>query len=96
LEKTLGAELLHRSTRKVSLSLEGEEFLPYAREMLAQEEAALAALGHGDPQASGTLRFAASSTFAQLYVVPLLPEFLAQHPGIKLDLRLSDVPFDLI
>jgi DNA-binding transcriptional LysR family regulator len=96
LETTLGADLLHRSTRKVSLSLEGAEFLPYAREILAQEHAAHAALGRGKPMATGTLRFAASSTFAQLYIAPLLPEFLERHPGIKLDLRLSDTLFDLI
>ena len=42
------------------------------------------------------MRFAAPSTFAQLYIAPLLPEFLALHPGIKLDLRLSDAQFDLI
>ncbi len=96
LEKTVGADLLHRSTRKVTLSLEGSEFLPYAREILAQEAAALAALGLGRPTASGTLRFAAPSTFAQLYIAPLLPEFLAMYPEISLDLRLSDAQFDLI
>ena len=96
LEHTLGADLLRRTTRKVTLSLEGAEFLPFAKEMLAQEEAALAALGRGHPQATGTLRFAASSTFAQLYIVPLLPQFLKLHPGINLDLRLSDTSFDLI
>ncbi|TAM00393.1 MAG: LysR family transcriptional regulator, partial [Rhodanobacter sp.] len=96
LEKTLGADLLHRSTRKVALSLEGAAFLSYAKEILAQEDAALAALGLGQPLATGTLRFAASSTFAQIYIAPLLPEFLQRHPGINLDLRLSDTPFDLI
>lgn len=96
LEQTVGADLLHRSTRKVSLSLEGAEFLPYAREILAQEDAALAALGKGEAIASGTLRFAAPSTFAQLYIAPLLPAFLDAHPGLGLDLRLSDTEFDLI
>ena len=96
LEKTLGADLLHRSTRKVVLSLEGEEFLPYAREILAQESAARTALGLESIIATGTLRFAAPSTFAQLYVAPILPDFLGLHPGISLDLRLSDTPFDLI
>ncbi len=96
LESSLGADLLHRSTRKVALSLEGAEFLPYAREMLAQENSARAALGLGSPTATGTLRFAAPSTFAQLYIVPLLPDFLDLHPGINLDLRLSDTRFDLI
>ncbi len=96
LEKALGADLLHRSTRKVALSLEGAEFLPFAREILAQETAARAALGLDRPNATGTLRFTAPSTFAQRYIAPLLPEFLEQHPGIDLDLRLSDTQYDLI
>lgn len=96
LEHRLGADLLHRSTRKVALSLEGAEFLPFAREILAQEDAALAALGKGEAQASGTLRFTAPSTFAQLYIAPILPVFQDRHPGVTLDLRLSDAPFDLI
>ena len=96
LERQLGVELLHRSTRKVSLSLEGEEFLPFAREIIAQEEAALSALGHGTSEVTGTLRFAASSTFAQLYVAPILPEFLARYPNVNLELKLSDTQMDLI
>jgi len=96
LEMALGADLLHRSTRKVALSLEGSEFLPYAKEILAQENAARAALGLGNPVVSGTLRFAAPSSFAQLHIAPLLPEFLDRHPQIHLDLRLSDTQFDLI
>ncbi|MEH6647691.1 LysR family transcriptional regulator [Sulfitobacter sp.] len=96
LENEVGADLLHRSTRKVSLSLEGAEFLPYAREILQQSDAGLAALGRGKPTATGTLRFTAPSTFAQLHVAPILPDFLAAHPDVTLDLRLSDVQFDLI
>lgn len=96
LEHQLGVELLHRSTRKVSLSLEGAEFLPYAREILAQENAAMAALGQGSAEATGTLRFTAPSTFAQLYIAPILAKFQDQHPGVTLDLRLSDTQFDLI
>lgn len=96
LEKQLGADLLHRSTRKVALSLEGAEFLPFAREMLAQEDAARAALGQGDPAPTGALRFAAPSSFAQLYIAPILPAFLARYPGIRLELSLSDARVDLI
>ena len=96
LEHTLGVELLHRSTRKVSVSLEGQDFLPYAREMIAQEEAALAALGKGKAEISGTLRFAAPSTFAQLYIAPLLPTLMDRYPDLTLDLHLSDAQFDLI
>lgn len=96
LENQVGADLLHRSTRKVSLSLEGAEFLPFARELLAQEDAALAALGRGTTDVTGTLRFAASSTFAQLFIAPILPEFLQRHPSVNLELKLSDTQMNLI
>lgn len=96
LEKAVGADLLRRSTRKVALSTEGAEFLPFAREILAQENAAMAAMGFGNEHVSGTLRFTASSTFAQQYIVPLVPAFLEMYPGINLDLRLSDMELDLI
>lgn len=96
LEHELGVELLHRTTRKVSLSQEGMDFLPYAREILAQSNAARGALGQGGGGATGTLRFAAPSSFAQLHIMPLLPEFQSRYPDLTLDLRLSDGKFDLI
>lgn len=96
LEHELGAELLHRTTRKVSLSQEGSAFLPYARDILAQSEAARAALGLNTERPSGTLRFTAPSSFAQLHIMPLLPVFHAEYPDITLDLRLSDTRMDLI
>lgn len=96
LEKQIGADLLHRSTRKISLSLEGKEFLPYAREILAQEEAAKAALGHHSGNVTGTLRVAASSSFAQLYVMPYLSEFLELYPSVDIELKLSDLQMNLI
>ncbi len=96
LERNLGADLLHRTTRKVSLSAQGEDFLPFAREIIAQEDAALAALGKGSARVSGTLRFAAPSTFGQMYIAPILPTFLERYPDLTLDLRLSDTQFDLI
>ena len=96
LEKEVGADLLHRSTRKVSLSLEGAEFLPFAKEIIAQEDAGLVALGKGNPEVSGTLRFACSSTFSQLYIAPILSEFLERFSQINLDLRLSDTQTNLI
>ena len=96
LEHQLGADLLRRSTRKVSLSLEGEEFLPFARDIIAQQKAAFAALGKGEISASGTLRVSAPSSFAQQYLTPALPAFLQMHPELKIDLRLSDSQADLI
>ncbi|WP_143871394.1 LysR family transcriptional regulator [Catenovulum sediminis] len=96
LEIKLGADLFHRSTRKVTLSIEGMEFLPFAKEIIAQEDAALAALGRGKANVSGTLRFAASSTFAQLFVAPILPEFLERYPDVNVELKLTDTQVNLI
>ena len=96
LERELGTELLHRTTRKISISMEGEAFLPYAREILAQVDAGRAALGEGTLRPSGMLRFAAPSSFAQLHIIPLLPEFQTLYPDITLDLRLSDTRQDII
>lgn len=87
---------MHRTTRKISISLEGVAFLPYAREVLAQVDAGRAALGAGSLHPSGTLRFAAPSSFAQLHIIPHLPEFQALYPDITLDLRLSDTRQDII
>ncbi|MCZ4351748.1 LysR family transcriptional regulator [Roseovarius aestuarii] len=96
LEKELGVELLHRTTRKVSLSQDGAAFLPYAREIISQAQAGRAALGEDNLSPSGVLRFAAPSSFAQLHIIPLLPEFQKRYPDITLDLRLSDTRFDII
>lgn len=96
LEVQVGADLFHRSTRKVTLSVEGAEFLPYAREILAQEDAAMAIFGKGSTEITGTLRFAASSSFAQRYISPILSEFLERHPAINVELRLSDTQVNLI
>ncbi len=96
LEQELGVELLRRTTRKVSLSIEGSDFLPYAREILAQADAARSVLGGPEAGPKGTLRFAAPSSFAQLHIMPLLPQFHAQYPDLTLDLRLSDKRFDAI
>ncbi|MEM1237030.1 MAG: LysR substrate-binding domain-containing protein [Pseudomonadota bacterium] len=96
LEKNVGADLLHRSTRKVSLSTEGAEFLPHARDIVAREDAARAALGQQRATVSGTLRFTAPSSFAQLYIAPILPDFMADHPDLTLDMRLSDRQLSLI
>lgn len=96
LERDLGVELLHRTTRKTSISQEGAAFLPYAREILAQVDAGRTAVGDGTLRPGGTLRFAAPSSFAQLHIMPLVPAFQKLYPDITLDLRLSDTRQDII
>lgn len=96
LEEELGVRLLHRTTRAVSLTAEGERFLPYARSMTEAEESARAALRPATAAASGVLRLTAPSVFGQAIVMPLLPALFVQHPQLRIDLDLSDRVVDIV
>lgn len=96
LEKGLGVRLVHRTTRKVSLTEEGMAFLPHAEEILAYIETARASVGAGKVSPSGTLRITAPATFGNMHLIPAIKGFLAQYPELKVDLRLTDTIVDLI
>ncbi|WP_281558084.1 LysR family transcriptional regulator [Thalassomonas sp. RHCl1] len=96
LEQGLKVRLVHRTTRKVSLTEEGLAFLPHAEEILAQVEAARASVGVGNSSPGGTLRVAAPASFGRMHLVPALKEFLSCYPDLKLDFRLSDTMVDLV
>ena len=95
-EKRLGARLLHRTTRHATLTEDGRAFLPHAENVLDAAVAARAALGREQASPRGTLRIAAPSSFARMHIVPGLPEFMARHPDLKLDMRISDSVVDLV
>ena len=96
LEQGLGVRLVHRTTRKVSLTEEGRTFLPYAKEVIASVEAARASIGVGNTSPSGTLRITAPASFGRMHLVPALNGFLSQYPNLDLDIRLSDTIIDLV
>ncbi len=95
LEKQLGARLLHRTTRQINLTQDGETFLARAMELLDSAEQAAASVGHASRAPQGLLRVAASVSFGRQHIVPALAGFLAQYPGISMDLRLSDRVIDM-
>ena len=96
LESTLGVRLIHRTTRKVSLTEEGKAFLPHAEDVIASVEAARASVGAGSFLPRGTLRVAAPASFGRMHLVPIMADFLAQFPDLKVDLKLSDTIVDLV
>ena len=96
LEESLGVRLVHRTTRRVSLTEEGVDFLPYAQEVLASIETARSAVGVGSVTPQGTLRITVPASFGRMHVVPALPGFMQKYPELKLDLRLSDSILDMV
>lgn len=96
LEDHLGIRLIHRTTRKVSLTEEGRTFLPHAEEVLASVDAAKAAVGAGNTSPSGTLRVTAPASFGRMHLIPALQGFMTQYPDLTIDFRLTDTIVDLV
>lgn len=94
LERRLGAKLLHRSTRRLVLTQEGETYLPHARAIVAAVEEAQAEVGADRGRARGLLRINAGTAFAKHRLVRLLPEFQARYPDISVELSVSDQRID--
>ena len=96
LESRLGVRLLHRTTRKLSLSAEGEVFLARCRELLDGVDEAEAEITSSSGEASGLLRINVPFSFGLLHLAPLWAEFMAQHPKVVLDVTLADRVVDLV
>lgn len=96
LEADLGTRLIHRTTRKVSLTEDGEAFLPHAQEVLASVEAAQVSVGMGNYSPSGTLRITAPASFGRMHLIPMMKGFMDTYPDLNIDCRLSDGIVDLV
>ncbi|MEP9355444.1 LysR family transcriptional regulator [Xanthobacter sp. KR7-65] len=96
LEDRLQVRLLVRSTHSLAPTDAGVRFYERARSAIREaEEAELEARGAG-AGLTGRLRVSAATTFARLLIVPRLPEFLARHPDIEIDVLLDDRVIDLV
>jgi len=95
LERDVGASLFSRSTRAVTLTEAGADYLARIEPILdAIDEADHAARGTGELR--GVLRVAVSSSFAVREVIPKLPDFMAHHPALRVDLLMDDRRQDLV
>ena len=96
LEDYLGVKLLTRSTRGLTPTEAGLGYLERARRALEEAaEAELAARGAG-AGLKGRLRVCAAVTFARIHLIPMLPQFMAQHPELDLEVILDDRQIDLV
>ena len=96
LERALGVRLLHRTTRQLHPTPEGLQLAEQGRALVEDLEALGEGLRRTGGGIAGTLKVTMSSTFGRLYISPLLPEFLARHPGVRVSVDLSDVQVDLV
>ena len=96
LEKHLGARLLNRTTRRVSLTAEGSEFLRRTRRILEELHDAEETVRDTRSKPQGKLRVDVPVAFGRYLLLPALPEFTRRYPLIELDLRLNDRVVDLV
>ncbi|MFZ2309296.1 MAG: LysR family transcriptional regulator [Rhodoferax sp.] len=96
METRLGVRLLHRTTRKLSLTEEGQVFYARSKELLAELQEAEDEVTARSDAASGLLRINAPFTFGILHLAPLWGEFKALHPKVSLDVTLADRLVDLV
>lgn len=96
LEQRLGARLLNRTTRRLSLTNDGQLFFARAKELLAALEEAETEISSRSVEPRGVLRINAPVTFGILHLAPLWSRFAARYPKVSLDISLSDRVVDLV
>lgn len=96
LEDRLGARLLNRTTRRLSLTEVGETFYRHCVRVLEEAEAAEQAVTHLHEEPRGRIKINAPMSFGILHLADAIPDFLARHPQVTVDIDLSDRFVDLI
>lgn len=95
IEKSCGARLIHRSTHGLALTVEGETFVDYCRRIAATFEELEGEFAGGARAPSGLVRVAASTVIAQYLLLPSLLELSERHPGLRVDISVSDQIVDM-
>ena len=96
LEQHLDTSLFSRTSRRLALTESGKRLADHAARILAEGQAAEEAARRETTELSGTVKLGAPMTFGLLRVAPLIAEFTKLHPGVDVDLHLSDARIDLI
>lgn len=96
LEQWVGARLLHRTTRKLSLTPAGTETLLRARQVLALTDAMQSAVATPEHAPQGLLRITASTSFGQAQMAAAVAEFVKRYPAVSVDMVLLDKAVNLV
>lgn len=96
LERSLGVRLLHRTTRQLRPTPEGIALAEQGRSLVEDLEVLTSSLSNTAKGVAGTLRVTIPASFGRQYISPLLPQFMARHPRLRLHIDLSDQMRDLV
>ena len=96
LEEWVGARLMHRTTRKLSLTAAGNETLPRCRQMLELSEDMQAAVGAAGDTPRGLLRISVSTSFGQSQLAAAVTDYVRLNPGVTIDLQMLDRTVNLV
>ena len=96
LEERLGARLLNRTTRRLSLTEVGAAFYERSARIVAEVEEAELTVSRLNATPRGTLKIDVPVNFGMQYLAPLLPPFMQQHPELRVDMAFNDRFVDLI
>lgn len=96
LERALGVNLFHRTSRSLSLTESGRALMGRAQQLLDIGEGLDDAAREDSEKPRGTIRMAAPMSYGALHIAPLLADFLAEYPEIRIDIDLSDERVDII
>src|SRR5690625_878275 len=96
LEARLGVKLLHRTTRSLTLTEAGSDYLEACLRILPEIDEAEAAVASQRVKATGLLRMNVPLSFGSRFVAPLIPAFSQRYPEVRVELGLSDAQLDLI
>lgn len=96
LEQQMGMRLFHRTTRKVALTPEGEALFERCARVLDEVDALEAFAANTSRTPSGTLRLEAPQVYGREVILPLVAQLAREHPGVNLDIRLSDQYADIV
>jgi DNA-binding transcriptional LysR family regulator len=96
LETHLGAQLLMRTSRNLSLTEAGRDFYESAVQLLNDLDAAESRVGSRQTSPSGVIRVTAAHAFSRLYVLPRLPEFRTRYPKVTVEMLVSERTSNLV
>jgi len=96
LEERLQARLLYRTTRRVSLTEAGQTFLTRCQRLIEERDEAFLSIGDLHSAPTGLLRMTAAIAYGERFIVPLVNDFMSQHPALQVEIELTNRTLDMV